>query len=163
MNHIFISLFTSRTFNIHSRRTLPLGEEGVLLSPKSILGTLFRRIKNDFRKRIPLPNLCFFPCTEDTKNIAHYPMQVYHKACFSCGNCKRPLDRLTLITVSYFYIQFIWFSENHTKQYKCWFLSSWFSVSACDTPEKDIFCRGCYGSYNNNSIAWNGIVYHKIT
>jgi len=37
--------------------------------------------------------------------------QVYHKACFSCGNCKRPLD----------------------------------SVNACDTPEKDIFCRGCYG------------------
>lgn len=36
---------------------------------------------------------------------------VYHKKCFSCKNCQRPLD----------------------------------SVSVCDGPDKDIYCRGCYG------------------
>ena len=33
----------------------------------------------------------------------HYPsdiktVKVYHKACFTCGNCKRPLDRLTFMS-----------------------------------------------------------------
>jgi len=37
--------------------------------------------------------------------------QTYHKKCFSCANCKRPLD----------------------------------SVLACDGPDKEIYCRGCYG------------------
>ena len=37
--------------------------------------------------------------------------QTYHKKCFSCNSCKRPLD----------------------------------SVLACDAPDKDIYCRGCYG------------------
>merc|ERR1719206_283044 len=36
--------------------------------------------------------------------------QTYHKKCFSCNSCKRPLD----------------------------------SVLACDAPDKDIYCRGCY-------------------
>ena len=38
--------------------------------------------------------------------------------------------------------------SNSNKCHKCWLLSI-FSVSACDTPEKDIFCRGCYGSSKN--------------
>ena len=37
--------------------------------------------------------------------------QTYHKKCFSCNTCKRPLD----------------------------------SVLACDAPDKEIYCRGCYG------------------
>jgi len=37
--------------------------------------------------------------------------QTYHKKCFNCGTCKRPLD----------------------------------SVLACDGPDKDIYCKGCYG------------------
>jgi len=37
--------------------------------------------------------------------------QTYHKKCFSCNICKRPLD----------------------------------SVLACDAPDKEIYCRGCYG------------------
>jgi len=37
--------------------------------------------------------------------------QTYHKKCFSCNSCKRPLD----------------------------------SVLACDAPDKEIYCRGCYG------------------
>ena len=56
---------------------------------------------------------------------------------------------LTLVTISYFrsnLYHFLKITQNNTN-HKCWFLSSWFSVSACDTPEKDIFCRGCYGSY----------------
>ena len=77
------------------------------------------------------------------ENIRH--VQVYHKACFSCGNCKRPLDRLTLATTSYLSIQWTFWKSNSNK---CWLLSI-FSVSACDTPEKDIFCRGCYGSSKN--------------
>ena len=36
--------------------------------------------------------------------------QTYHKKCFSCNICKRPLD----------------------------------SVLACDAPDKEIYCRGCY-------------------
>ena len=36
-------------------------------------------------------------------NFIHYPsdikiVKVYHKACFTCGNCKKPLDRLTFIS-----------------------------------------------------------------
>lgn len=37
--------------------------------------------------------------------------RTYHKKCFSCKSCKRPLD----------------------------------SVLACDGPDNDIYCRGCYG------------------
>ena len=36
-------------------------------------------------------------------NFINYPsdikiVKVYHKACFTCGNCKRPLDRLTFMS-----------------------------------------------------------------
>lgn len=37
--------------------------------------------------------------------------KTYHKKCFSCKSCKRPLD----------------------------------SVLACDAPDDEIYCRGCYG------------------
>ena len=36
---------------------------------------------------------------------------VFHRSCFSCRSCRRPLD----------------------------------SVLACDGPDREIYCRGCYG------------------
>ena len=36
--------------------------------------------------------------------------KTYHKKCFSCNSCKRPLD----------------------------------SVLACDAPDGEIYCKGCY-------------------
>ena len=114
-------------------------------------------------------------------------VQVYHKACFSCGNCKRPLDRLRLVKVVLFHITYNFLyicCSKFVRTYKLavifvslnvyklpeilvslyvrtnfpeflevctlWLKSLMpmalnFSVSACDTPEKDIFCRGCYG------------------
>lgn len=42
----------------------------------------------------------------------HY-LQMWHKKCFSCSTCHRPLD----------------------------------STLACDGPDKEIYCRACYGKY----------------
>ncbi len=40
-----------------------------------------------------------------------FSMQVFHKQCFTCVECRRPLD----------------------------------STSCCDSPDGEIYCRGCYG------------------